>query len=85
MKNAVSQSLPALYEAALKTSTYTSNFFAFSPTNPYCGSATCLISANIAATSGDIFVNAANLDSVTVTVAAGITDRTKIGTWTILK
>ena len=69
----------------MKASTYTSNFFAFSPTNLYCGSATCLIPANIAATSGDIYVNAANLNAVTVTVAAGITDRTKIGTWTIVQ
>ena len=85
MKNSVSQSLPALNEAALKTSTYMSNFFAFSPTNPYCGSASCLVTANIATTSGDIYVNAVNLDAVTVTVAAGITDRTKIGTWTIVQ
>ena len=85
MKNAISQSLPALNEAALKTSTYASIFFAFSPTNPYCGSATCLIPANIAATSGDIYVDAVTLNTVTVTVAAGITDRTKIGTWTIVQ
>ena len=85
MKNVVSQSLPALNEAELKTSTYTSYFFAFSPKNPYCGSVTCLINGNRAATSGDIFVNAANLDAVTINVAAGITDRTKIGTWTIVQ
>jgi len=50
----------------------------------FCGNSSCLITDNLAPTSGDFFINDANINSVTVTLEAGVTDRAKIGDWTIV-